>query len=189
MSLLNVITDGQKIAKKLCSQITSETKGIKALLPEYNACLLASGVMETLDIKQALDPTELSTLVPSTFSLASGSKRVLIDSFIMMKRSEEELKLLEIEMENTSNHCNSKARAIDNTLTLLSGRGDKHSKGAVALLLKLKTEAIEQQSNCDQFFGVMKQTSVPTMIPLIGEDTESDTDADSSSDDENALGN
>ena len=59
--LVQITTDGQKVAKKLSSQITNETKGIKALLPEYNACLPASGVMESVNMKQALNPTGLAT--------------------------------------------------------------------------------------------------------------------------------
>ena len=133
-------------------------------------------------MKQALNPTELAGLIPSSSSLASGPKRVLVDSYIMMKRSKEEVDLLEREMESTQHHYTKKIQAIDSTVAMLSKRDDKYAKGAVALLLKLRVEASEQLLHCTQLFALQPA------IHFEENDSESETESDicSSSDDDSS---
>ena len=52
---------GQKIAKILCTQISKETRRIKSLLEECNACQVIDGAGE-MSLTDALDP-ENSTKV------------------------------------------------------------------------------------------------------------------------------
>jgi len=76
--------DGQKIAKKLSVQISKETKKIKSLLPEYNACQVVIGgdSAPSLLLEEAL----AAVLKPNS-SLPFDSKRELIDAYIPLKRS------------------------------------------------------------------------------------------------------
>ena len=127
-------SDGQKIAKKLSLQIAKETKNIKSLLPKYNACCLLAADSENcnvyLDIKQALDPSELVALIQPGFPHASGAKRELIDSYIMMKRSLEEVEILESEMENTLHYYRSKREHLVKAATSYAEPKDSFTRGA-----------------------------------------------------------
>jgi len=97
--------DGQKIAKKLSVQISKETKKIKSLLPEYNACqVVIGGDSAPLLLLEALDPSLLAAVLKPNSSLPFVSKRKLIDAYIMMKRSSEEISMLDTEMENTTQY-------------------------------------------------------------------------------------
>ena len=49
-------TDGQKIAKKLATQVTKETNSVKSLVYEYNALTRAGGESSEIGITEALDP-------------------------------------------------------------------------------------------------------------------------------------
>ena len=70
--------DGQKISKKLSLQISKETKKIRELLPEYNACTNVSSECSPLEMNDALDPTKLTTIMDTTS--ISNSKRELIET-------------------------------------------------------------------------------------------------------------
>jgi len=68
--------DGQKIAKKLSVQISKETKKIKSLLPEYNACQVVIGgdSAPLLLLEEALDPSLLAAVLKPNSSLPFDSK-------------------------------------------------------------------------------------------------------------------
>ena len=72
--------DGQKIAKKLSVQISKETKKIKSLLPEYNACQVVIGgdSAPLLLLEEALDPSLLAAVLKPNSSLPFDSKRELM---------------------------------------------------------------------------------------------------------------
>ena len=88
--------DGQKIAKKHSQQILKETNAIKLLLQEYNyiyhTCFNQSCVELTLS--DALYP------LVTPRGMSSGKKREVMDSYLLMCRSSEEITLLKKEMHN-----------------------------------------------------------------------------------------
>lgn len=84
--------DGQKIAKKLSIQISKETNNIKSLLEDG----------KLLSIPEALDPSTYSTILSTPHF--SESKQQLIEAFLMMKRSTEEIIILRTEMKNTAHY-------------------------------------------------------------------------------------
>ena len=113
--------DGQKIAKRLSSSITKETKKAKELLEEYNATCLQ------LDIGREQSPLQLQEILPinsefwQTFPLAEyttsrgvpwNTKRDVIQAFLLKKRSEEELQLLEDAMQNVLEYWSNRIAAI-----------------------------------------------------------------------------
>ena len=99
--------DGQKISKKLSLQISKETKKIRELLPEYNACTNVSSECSPLEMN---DATKLTTIMDTTS--ISNSKRELIETFLRIKRSEEEIVMLESEMSNTVDHYEHEVQAV-----------------------------------------------------------------------------
>ena len=93
--------DGQKIAKKLSRQVTSETKRLRTLLEEYNTCqLVVSSSLIQITLDEALDPEVLfSKLHADTTS--SKPHQDILEAYLQMKCSNEEIVLLESEMANT----------------------------------------------------------------------------------------
>lgn len=168
--------DGQKIAKKLSVQISKETKNIKALLPVYNACQLVIGGGISVSMNEALDPFALSTVLHSKSSICK-SKRELIDSYIMVKRSSEDILMLDIEMKNTIQYYENRKKTLLQLIASLSLREDPFGKGAVALLRKLCIEVDKQISECSELFAI-----TDSGWPLIINQDESDSDLDSYSD-------
>ena len=100
-----MLVDGQKIAKKLSRQVTSETKRLRTLLEEYNICQLvvnSSSIQITLDeaLDEALDPEILSSKLHAD-TTSSKPHQDILEAYLQMKRSNEEIVLLESEMANT----------------------------------------------------------------------------------------
>lgn len=96
-------SDGQKIAKKLSQQILRETKVIKQLIQDYNSC--CKGSSNELTLSEALDPLGVATQLElaglaKPGCLSCGKKRPLIDAYLMLSRSKEELAMLDEDIKN-----------------------------------------------------------------------------------------
>ena len=108
---LNLIADGQKIAKKLCTQITKETKRVKALLDEYHACHVVDPSLCELSLSQALDPIFVRTLLTSLSDVATAvtaEKLEAIQAYLMVSRSHEEVAMLKEDAKNVVSYYNRK---------------------------------------------------------------------------------
>ena len=150
--------DGQKISKKLSLQISKETKKIRELLPKYNACTNVSSECSPLEMN---DATKLTTIMDTTS--ISNSKRELIETFLRIKRSEEEIVMLESEMSNTVDHYEHEVQAVVICIDKCVHKRDAFSRGALALLyphlIKLQTRLNESH----YFHSIMKHgQSFPT---------------------------
>ena len=76
----NYSIDGQKIAKKLSTQITKESQKIKKLLPEYNVCRSTTGE-STITLEEVLHLAKLLQWLPSSLpSQSSQSRREIMDA-------------------------------------------------------------------------------------------------------------
>ena len=97
-----IIVDGQRIAKKLSSQIAKETKIIRGLLDEYCVCQ-AGDTSHVLSLQDALDPhlvgSRLQQMGIFCSTIASGQKREVIDCYLSLCRSKEEIVMLKQEAE------------------------------------------------------------------------------------------
>ena len=99
-------TDGEAIAKRLCSQITKTTSAVKALLKEYEkqeanttGCRYPSKIVleEALNINSPLWRV-LETEVDRTTEVPYCIKRQLIDLHHLQKRCKEEKEIIKEEM-------------------------------------------------------------------------------------------
>ncbi len=134
-----MFTDGQKIAKKLLFQISKETKSLQSLLQKYNACESDEAASD-LTIAEALDPANIEERL-KTFgclyaAVATGRKRQIIDAYLRLCRSNEELSMLK---EDTSNMCiyyEERKKCITDELRDQSN-SDSFSRGARAMLHQL----------------------------------------------------
>ena len=175
---LNNITDGQKIAKKLSVQLSKETKKIKALLPEFNACQSVIEGRSSLTLDEALDPSKLSVLLqPNASRFPSKCRQELIDAYIMVKRTTEEIEMLESEMRNTKQYYVDRKSTVQTTIESFSQKGDAFSRGAVAFLRNLETEANIRIRECTELF-------VPSDQGHANDESDSDSMSDYSDDDD-----
>ena len=95
-------SEGQKIAKKLSQQLSKETSSIKCLLDEYNGRCATSKAYDFLTMSEALSKGviegPLQGLGTSYSSIATGSKREIIDAYLTLTRAMEEIQMLQKEL-------------------------------------------------------------------------------------------
>ena len=80
---------------------SQETKKIKELLPEFNACHVVVGKHEPLQLEEALGSSKLTTIVHRH---SSSSKRELIVAHLTIKRAGEEISMVAMDMTYTRQH-------------------------------------------------------------------------------------
>ena len=117
--------DGQKIAKRLCLQIKKETKTIKSLLAEYDACqsISNSSSNEFITMEDALSPSVIKERLQRNkywSTLFSGKEREVIDAYLMFCRSVEELEIIKEESRNVILYYESRRDTILSLLDSLS---------------------------------------------------------------------
>lgn len=176
-----VCTDGQKIAKKLCKQISKETKTLKALLHDYNAC----GSTDSLTLSEALDPPTIEAKLTGSgawhATVATGKKRQIIDAYLGLCRSNEELSLLKQEATNLLHSYEGvKKFIVEKLLDLSKHTSDPYSRGTAAMLnLVLKRhEVMLKQANI--LHNALNSSAV---LPDFDDDDDDDDSVFSDSDD------
>ena len=127
-SLLNA--DGQKIAKRLSSQITKETSNLKKLVLEYNARTIPD---PELSIEAAIDPH--STLFVSS---VTKRKQDIIQAYLRKKRSEEEIELLKSEMKQTLHYLEQKEKMLTCACRSIAQCSEHFHLGAHNILTQFK---------------------------------------------------
>ena len=123
--------DGQKIAKRLSKSITKETATVRNTLVNYNSVLCTIGD-QTCSLQDVLCP-DSEFREPSDLAVTWGKKKELIQAYLLLKRSKEELALLEKERLNTVDYWFKLQSAINKHLLSLK-LCDKYSVGVIALL-------------------------------------------------------
>ena len=109
-------TEGQKIAKKLSTQISKEGKSIRSLLEEYNACRLTSDTDSAeFTISDVFDPSILESKLQSLgiwCSSASGERREIIDSYLILCRCKEEIAMLQEDAKNVVSYYENRRKVL-----------------------------------------------------------------------------
>ena len=171
------IVDGQKIAKKLSQQITKEMKALRKLVEEYNSC--GDQYTSELTFSDALDPVVIATRLENvgiTTSGILGKRRELIDSYLLLCRSKEELALLEEDINCSVMYYRERQSTITREIESAEGL-DLYIQGKRALLHNLLEEnrLLLQKSEHVQF--VMKQGSTEAPeATCVFSDSETDSD-------------
>ena len=160
------LTDGQKIAKRLATSITKETKKIKQFLEEYNVILAQlksqlCTVAEILDVDSTFWTTSHNLVAINASNETSLShKKKLIEAYITMKRSDEELKMLTHEMQNTTMYWHTRKMHIKKQLRLVkesplstTGTSYLYLRGTQCLFTKLFYEAEQFLLRCEIAFS------------------------------------
>lgn len=191
-----VCIDGQKIAKRLSSSITKETKKAKGLLEEYNTTSLQ------LDISRGQSPLQLQEILPinSEFWRTSSlpecktskgvpwhTKRDVIQAFLLKKRCEEELQLLKDAMQNVLEYWSNRIAAITGEIEQLQENdGSQFNIGAINSLKHLLWKSELQLSKAIALFRniVDDLVSMDTADACDQSDSDSDSSTSSESEDE-----
>lgn len=111
---------------------------IQSLFEEYRACLAPTD--NVLTQSEALDPSSIGTRLHQLGSwgaIATGRKREIIDAYLTLCRSNEEIALLQQDAENCVAFYEHKKQVITCELESLSVCADLFSRGATALLTGL----------------------------------------------------
>ncbi len=170
-----ILLDGQKIAKKLSTQITKETKKLKALLAEYNACRAFDGEA-FVTFEDIVDVSKVQTvLATSPVFCHEDERRETINLYLTWMRAEEEIDLLSSEIDRVYDYYLDKMNCIERVSSELCQTDGAFHKGAVALLWKLKKDTalmIKNCLNCIQQKDNIADSSFDS-------DSDSDTDYDS----------
>ena len=140
--------DGQKIAKKLSTQIAKESQKLKSLLPEYNVCRSVNGE-STMSLAEAFDTEKLLMVLPGRHRMSSSeSRRQTIDAYIMLSRTNEEVTLLQSEIENFSLYYTAIRSVVTRLVADYSKDQTDFSRGAVSLLHNMLFKVENTLKNC-----------------------------------------
>ena len=173
-----IILDGQKIAKRLSANISKETKSIRKLVDEYNSIATStndSHIPVNMSDAMALDSAFYCPFT-DTSKLPWNKQKDIISAYLLVKRSEEELVLLQTEMQNVLAYCTQCKEKISQQINNTRAKEDQYSRGMTALLSRLFSDVDIYHAKVKATFATMDCLSTETVVC-------SDNDTDSSDDD------
>lgn len=132
------VIDGQKVAKKVSSQISSETKVLRSLMEDYNTCQ-SVGEYQPIAFDEALDPTSIECRLQALGVWCQGTvnpeKRDIMDSYLMLCRSKEDLCMLKEEAQNILTFYETRRNSLLKVLEEVKSAADNYySRGITSLL-------------------------------------------------------
>ena len=175
-----LLVDGQKIAKKLSRQVTSETKRLRTLLEEYNICqLVVNGSSTQITLDEALDPEVLSSKLHAD-TTSSKPHQDILEAYLQMKRSNEDIVLLESEMANTIHFYAEQRKVllmlIDQMKQAQISESNPFSRGAIALLHSLFRRIDKLHQEC-RLFPISATINIPQKLDLEGYEAATDSNS------------
>ena len=130
--------------KKLSSQITKETRKLKAFVQEYNAFnAVVNDGYESLSIEDVLDSSKMAHRLHPKLSAYSIDRQELIDAYLLVKRSHEEKELLQSEMKNVISYYEYRVQTLAQAMSSLSQSNLEYKRGGCALLAHLHKNAAQ----------------------------------------------
>ena len=118
-----------------------ETKAIKLLLQEHQACALSvasqASHCDAISLTEALNPSLIALRLKQfhgTGTMLSADKQEAIQSYLLMCRSNEELNLLKDDAKNIVQYYEAKMKIMCEKLNSLSDKLNPYSRGCTALL-------------------------------------------------------
>lgn len=152
LKLKGKYADGQKIAKKLSVQLSKETRNLKVLLEEYNACQTISSestLHPYLTMNDILESSTLAKMLNPTLTMYKPDRHEIINAYLMLTRSHEDMEMLQGEMENVLQYYDERVDA--NAIQKI--RDDcRLDRGAHALLHKMLGDTHQLLAKCRVLF-------------------------------------
>ena len=123
-------------------QITKETRKLKILLEEYNACnATVSDSYEYVSFEDMLDSSKVAQILNLKLSIYSANEQELIDAYLRLKRSIEEKELIRSEIKNVISYYEYRVEILAQTISSLSHSNEDYKRGGCALLKCLHKKA------------------------------------------------
>ena len=115
-------------------------------------------------MEEALDPTTLTTSMETN---TSHSKREIIDAFLRLKRAEEEICMLTVEMKHTINYYEHEVECVQKCIQDYSlQESDAFSRGAVTLLHGLLVKLqVHLHESLNLYSSIDKSTASTLSVP------------------------
>lgn len=155
----------------MSSQIAKETRKLQKLVVEYN---IRTSPEEELSLEMATNP---QTTLGSSSSWSPSEKHDIIQAYLRKQRSEEEIKLLGMEMKQTLDSLQHKENVLTSACKYLMQFKDRYSCGAYSILASTKSKT--------QYLIKKTQTEFDRVYKMNNEEfldeTNSDNDSDSDS--------
>lgn len=195
--ITNILSDGQKIAKRLSSSITKETRKTKELLEEYNtiSSQLSTQYVPT-SASEAFSTTSdfwhsLSPIAQTSSTVPSNTQRDIVESYLLFRRSNEELQLLKQEMHNVISYWTRRIGCITTQLQHMENvetDSDTFSKGVKCLFTKLLWEAeLSYKRAVSSLSPIITNTPALASHPTCSlSNTESNVDVDNDDEDDDS---
>ena len=157
--------------------IHDETKRLRVLLEEYICQLIDNSFSTQITLDEALDPTVLSSkLGVHADTAVSKPHQDIIEAYLQMKRSNEEILLLEKEMANTiqfyAEQQKSLLTLIDQMKQAQISESNPFSRGAIALLHALFRRRDKLFQECRMFL-ISTTINIPQQLDFEGYETDS----------------
>lgn len=124
--------DGQKIAKRLCGQITKETKLIQSVVEELQDDA-------SISLEEAMNPSNIGSKL-GLLNLISEDQQDAIQAYLTLCRSKEEISMLKTDASMTINYYEQQRTVINDKMLALADETDAFSRGCKALLHRLLTK-------------------------------------------------
>lgn len=161
--------DGQKIAKRLSIQIGMEMKKISSILKQYSTLFASS--QSPLQLSTVLEPSSTFWVSADNDQSPKSSsiflKQSIIQNYLLVQRSSEELKLLDQDMHNTLLYFKQRVICLKAKIEHLSQEQTCFSKGAVCLLSnlldKVNFQLLFATSQFSEFIEVSSES--PAVLP------------------------
>ena len=180
-----MVADGQTIAKRLSTSISKETKHAVKLVEEYNTTAsLVTDSYIPVNVDEALDPdSDFWQPDVTSSSITWKTQKHITSAYLLIKRTEEELSLLQQEMQNVLAYCHRRKDVINWQIGIIQDKDELYSKGLKCLLLKM-LQSVEQyhctaKATFDSVLSKNDAVLSSEMNHSIDSESESDEDCDS----------
>lgn len=167
----------------MCVQIAKETKSLKSLLQKFNACDCVEGVLSTntISITEVLEPSNIEERLRAFGCcynhVATGRKRQIMDAYLGLCRSREELSMLRKESENMVSYYQEREKSI-----LLAMADSEISRGARAMLHHLLDDNKRKLQHAGEAKKYLHEENSIESIDVYTDSSDEDNYSDASDD-------
>ena len=135
-------------------QIAKESQKLKVLLQEYNFfCAAAGEDTKRLSFADAVDSARLAQLLHLRSSSYSEKKQELLEAYLLLCRSGEELDMLKCDMQNAISYYESRVKLLETAIESPTGIVEEFKSGAHALLLAFLQDTHKEVSKLRELFS------------------------------------
>lgn len=90
------------------------------LLPEFNACqsIVCGDDSQPLQLEEAIEPSKVCLMIEPNLCSIPKHNREIIDAYLMIQRSSEEIAMVTSEMQNTLNYYMNQSKSLQDCIQM-----------------------------------------------------------------------